>query len=427
MRLVNYRDDVVYCVAEELDLDVESIDFTKDRARQITNFANREIRKAWEFYDWPELDVTEERAFATIYADWKTFLRANGSGQPDILFYIPTVSYYRVKAAAPADPPAGTLPTDTDYFEEVTLDDRYIGYDQGCRRAIGKILGVYPSNPRLNGAGRTRIPFRPSEKGIDVQTALNTVFVRFQIRPSKFTSKIYVAGGQYKKGAVVYFDSKQNPDFDGQCYRATADNNNIDPTNTGYWQLVPMPYILTQYVVYRVAARLAPDKDKKQELYALADEALDQEITSLYAQGIRFPRYSLARPGGSAWPFGLSASWYLGCGYVSTSEVTTLTDTCEDSFGEATIVTPKPGDEGGLSAIPIAQDYVDLVFASAKSGPNAWEFTELTVESTEADPNLLEKIFPTTVAQRTAAGCRVWLNAGPTNNKCSLRWRVKAT
>ena len=71
------------------------------------------------------------------------------NGNPDAVLYLPNTTYYVVLQCALMDPPVGTLPTNTTYWQVLTPVDSYIEYDQPCKRSIGVVSGVYKEDPRL--------------------------------------------------------------------------------------------------------------------------------------------------------------------------------------------------------------------------------------------------------------------------------------
>src|ERR1019366_3150528 len=330
LRVSNFQKDVIYVAASELAIDVESIDFNKDIARQYTSFANRHVKDAWEYWEWPEIDITEERAFRNIWNATKQFVRKASDGKPDQLFYIPSLTYYDVLSTAPSDPPVGTLPTNVTYFvpSDMTQFETYIDLDQPCRRAIGRVMGVYHGNPSLNGSA-PGVPYKPTEKGIFVRTGGPTVFMRYQILRSKFTSEAYDATLAYDSGDIVFFND------DGNCYRALISvPAGSTPTSSAYWALVPLPTTIAQYVALMTAASAAEDRQAKADLKAEAEQSLIREIDKLTEQGQRMPRYKMGN--GRRRTF-YSPGRNCSVPWVCPSSVTTLTDVCEDSGGVQTV------------------------------------------------------------------------------------------
>ncbi len=420
MKRVNYLNDILKPIAYELGIDPE-IDLNNDHAAAWTGFINRYVRQGWEAWNFPELDITEERAFRTIWNSSKQFLRIGTNGQPDELFYIPSLiaglnPYYVVLKTAPSDPSVGTLPTNTTYFQSLTPVDKYISYDQDCRRSIGRVFNVYPFNPRLHGwNGKNRISWHPSEKGLDVHYTGYTVFVRFQIPPSVFTSKQYSSTTTYNKGDIAYDTTT------GDVYRALVTTTN-NPPGSSSWMVVPMPYTLQLYAIYAAASCASEDVYQQQQLMAKAEQALGREVDKLIEQGQRLPTYRLGFH-----RYRHRSEWAEQTCSTTSTPVTTLTDVCQDPWGNVSAQQIVSSIQAGVTAIPQGQDYVDLTFStaitdSAGNPTGNWEPLELFVEYPTDPPP--EKITPWTIVAKTSVGGRIYLNSAPTDGNFNLRWKV---
>jgi hypothetical protein len=336
MRTVPYQ-TVLDGVLRRRGIDPLGDDVTQDDLRGIVQHINKRIRFAWRIWDWPDLRRTEERAYRTIWSADKQFLLSNADGVPDELIWLDDMTYYRVKAnpIISGDPPPGTLPSDTDYFETFTPVDAYISLDQVCRRPIGMVFGIYKGNPRLNGCCSTGYDFRPSDKGIDVLGAGSaSVFISYQLPPSKFSAVPYAHGRLYSTGSIVYFS------VTGECYIALTDSAGILPSQESvWWRKIPFPEIFAQYVIagaYADGLREAVFRNVENAAYiqvgqaaaqmaeAEAQALLEAEIDVYMAQGqvvyYNFRNYY------SRWPrignICVSQPWTGG-------DVTTLTEICE--------------------------------------------------------------------------------------------------
>ena len=435
IRYVNFLSDIVKPIAYEIGIDPEN-DLNKDHVAAWVGFINNYTRIGWEAWDWPEMDITEERAFRSIWNSSKAFLRNNRANLPDECFYIPSLlgglnPYYIVNTAAPIDPPIGTLPTNTTYFTPNTLSDFYIDYDQDCRRAIGRVFGVYNANPWTDPHfyfnARRRGPFwRPSDKGIDVRaTTQYTVWVRFQVRVSKFTWVNYDPTHAYNTADIVFDPTS------GQCFRALSPTTNNPPSNASFWGLIPMPYRLAQYVIYSAASCAAEEGEQQKFLMAKADECLSREIEKMIEEGQKFPTYRTGfrgrRWGWYDWDYEYVMQSTTLTPTGPTTPTTTITDVCQDIQGtpqEETMSTV----EGQVTPIPLGKDYVDVVFNvqkldAAGNPTSAWNFLSLDVEYPTLTPP--GKISIETVTAKTPTGFRVLFNSGPLDANYSLRWRVR--
>jgi hypothetical protein len=267
-----------------------------DTLRAIVEQINSEIHYAWRFWEWPQLELLQERAFRTIWTSTLQFYRLNAEQVQDECYYQQDGNYYRVLYTAPTDPPVGTLPTDTTYFEPIQLTNPYILLDQVNQTPIGEVIEIFASDPRLNTwHDANRVPFQPTEREITCLGSVpNTVFVQFRIVPSEFTGIPFVSGKNYALGAAIYHPAT------GECYRALQANPTGDPTaQPNQWLKVPFPAIFTNYVISAAFAAGLNESDPSEKdgnvlanRRALAGQALNdaqealvQEVNRLQAQG----------------------------------------------------------------------------------------------------------------------------------------------
>ena len=395
MRTVNLRDGILYPVAHLLGID-PALDLNKDHARAWCSFINSRVREGCEAWEWPELEVTEERAYRSIF---------NPNRQVSLneeVFYLPTFSYYQ----AIATPPLGALPTDPLYFEPITLTDYYIELNQAGRRPIDEMFGVWAGNPRTNGAAKMSLWYKPSEKGIDVwPCGGQTVFIRYRIRPSHFTVEEYDPAKTYKRGESVYWT-------DGESHEALQTVTGHSPDEAGYWRKIPMPYILAEFVKYAVAADASDDLNSTQLWRAYAEEAMMQQINRLGEQGQTY-HYRPPRLCGywSYAPLGATGPW-------GTDATTSTLTSANDPYAEEA----ETMFNDGLTQIISGQTFVDVDLSESWTGGAAYSFDELVVKNTVDEPPLL--IFPTLVVDQRADGFRLLLNSAPDSNNYFLKWRI---
>lgn len=292
MRTVNFIDDVVYGVAGLLGID-ETHDLLKDHARAWVRSINTRLRYAWELWDWPELTITEERAFRQV---WHTDVDyTSGQGDNSEVYYIPNDTYYRVIH----NPDAGTLPTDDDYFEPITFSDldRYIAYEQNGKQDIGQIYGVYNGSPRTN---TPTMQWTTSPSGLGLDIGFNTgttIWITYKPRAPKFTSQTYSTTVTYSRGdTVLDLDS-------GDCFTALLPGTNQGVDETSYWLRQEFPYVLSEYVTYAAAADQSDDSPTRDRYLSQADDFLSREIDKLTEQG-EVHRYGPKKP--YRLPLGLS-------------------------------------------------------------------------------------------------------------------------
>jgi hypothetical protein len=416
-----------------LDPDSDSIPYLT--ARAVTRAINRRVRVVWRLWDWPDFTITEERAYRQVWNATTQFYRTNSTtGKPDDVFHIPSVTYYTVNTAATQDPPVGTPPVSgtpavpsldpsgNPYYVATAPLDAYVSFDTICKKSIGRVIGIYKTNPRLDGFKHSGITFRVTEMGIDLfQVSTPTIFVKYLPAPSKFTMVPYVAGKTYNVGDLVFWFST------GETYLSISGGNTQIPSNTAYWRVMPMPEVLAPYVeagAYADCMRESHPVDKDLAQFAAqqaaaaeqeASELLQREIDVLMGMGQRHS-YQQHRPPRRWTRSGLvqTPTWQPGT-------VTTLTDACDKDglYPGITVVTP----QSELGSVPLisGQDYINVVFQTVKANASWW-FSNLDVENT-LDVNPL-KIYWTTVTNRTTTGFTVLLNAAPNTANYVLNWAV---
>jgi hypothetical protein len=338
-----------------------------DTGLSVCEAANGRVSRGWFLWEWPEWTITEERAFRQVWNDSRQFYLAGGQGTPDEVFYIPNVAthslegagYYRVLETAPGNPPLGTPPSNTTFWEKMDTVDTYVAYDQICRRRIGEVLDVYGNNPFVVGPQERRcLEHRPTENGIEICGAggLLTVFVRYLTPAERFTTFPYIPSRAYLRGDIVYLAEQ------GECYQATQVTTNQDPAMaTSYWRRCLFPEVLAQYVKAGTYADILKETDTSDErdpvilqirgqnaarADAEAEEEIGRQINRLQAQGqtyqylpfgvivgqaklrvagglCSFPRYVLQ--GAADSDYGPLAATGTG--------TTTISDQCETEWG----------------------------------------------------------------------------------------------
>lgn len=319
---------------------------SQDMSRSIVDHINDHVEALHQAWDWPEWTITEERAFRQIWNATVQYSRVSSlTGKPDEIFYLGTgfipggefgedFGYYRVKSSEDIaiDPPVGTLPTNTSFFEVMEWVDAYVEYDQPRKRSIGRVTGVYGGNPRLNGCGCGTgggVHFRASEKGIDVRCQGGpTVFVTYLMPLPQYTIIPYVVGKTYVRGDVVF-------DFTtGECFQSVAISTN-PPSDSSVWRRIPFLQKWATIVVEEAFADCLLEFDQggnqdlgaKSTLAAQAKErailAYQARVDELTAQG-QILKWGFCRKKCDGWCE--SIPWTGG-------SVTTLTDEDESDLG----------------------------------------------------------------------------------------------
>lgn len=399
MRSINFRDGVLHPVAHLLGID-PATDLQKDHVAAWVSMVNNRIIEACDYWQWTELEVAEERAFRKL---WKA---TRQDALNDEVYYIPSGAYFK----AIATPPIGTLPTDTNFYEPLTVSSRYFALDTPGRRPIDQVIGVYYGNPDTNCM--MGLPFYPNENGIQLNGySGNTAFLKFKIRPPQFSAVAYDPALTYAKNDIRYFNDN------GECYQAlTAVGTGHTPAEPAYWRKVEMPEFLAPYTRYMVAADASDDITSAQKWMAAAEDSLIRKVNKLLEQGQQH-NYSIRRNSFfHRYPLGTSGFFWSISPPWSETVTSTLTDD-DDPFSEE-INTML---EDGLTPINNGEDFVDVAFASWTGGAN-YSFDELVVQNFIDNPPL--NIFPTILVSKTATGFRYLLNSSPDNANYYLKWRI---
>jgi len=306
LRTVTFR-SVVDSILRRHQINPQGDRFNYDTLRAVTEHINTRVRTAWNFWEWPQLTMLQHRAFRTVWIDTLQFQRVNSESVPDELYYPADGNYYRVKAAAPADPPVGTLPTNTTYFETFALVDRYILLEQANQTPMGEVIAVFDTDPRVSQYHYAhKIPFHPTEREVTT-VCVGTgamVWVVFRLPYSVFTGVPWVQGKAYIRGDLVYYPPS------GECYKALAGTLVSDPppVSNVTWARVPLPEIFSSYVTAGsyadgLSETDAQEKDpvvlqvrntKAQIANAEADTYLQQEVDRLVVEGqvYRYGKFS---------------------------------------------------------------------------------------------------------------------------------------
>jgi hypothetical protein len=276
-----------------------------DIADALVEHINNRVSTICSLWLWPEWVITEERAFRPVWNSTEAYLKVSTTDAlPDEVFYLGAAyvvggefgtgyGYYRVKSTAPADPPIGTVPTNTTYWEAISPVDSFIAYDQRDRRALGQVLAVNSRNPRVpTGSNGGRRKFTPSEKGIDVPGGGASVFVTHKMPCPSYTLTPYVVGKTYTRSNTVFDPAT------GECYQA-IDTTTAAVTDSSHWNWIPFLDVWSDYVSKGAFADSLMEFDQggngdlqakmvlAQYWNQAADDAFQQEVDSLSVQGQR--------------------------------------------------------------------------------------------------------------------------------------------
>lgn len=206
------------------------------------------VTELWEYANWRELDVVEERFYYADYAGGTTY--ATGA----IVYYPTEETYYQALQES-----TGNLPTDTDYWEEATDFETIVDFVQAGKTPIGIVNAVTLEDPRLvpNSA---RVDFVRREDALQVVAVDQvSVWVRFTRREPRITGAAYSAETAYVTGDVVYDATT------GGCYQALQGSTGQAVTAEAYWQLQEIPHFGLNFLIRAGLADLYDSKDQPEK------------------------------------------------------------------------------------------------------------------------------------------------------------------
>lgn len=318
MRTVTYK-EVLRRTATAMGWDPEDVSAGDQAAANV--FIQRRAEFSWEAFPWPELCPVEKRAFRTAWtaatyaartelyhrasrsyyvalvstalepatlagsvyvantAGWAVLASYGGVATSVAATYSATTVYVRgnrvyypatdkVHQMHAATAAAGTAPTDASKWGEVPEFQRTIDYEQAGETAIGEVLGVWASNPRVGTRPRP-IDYDLQDNGVRVHGSDPVVWVKFIRRCPAFSGTtsagppwLYDATATYAAGQQVY-DSAT-----GDFYRSVAGANTGNGlTDTDWWERLLFPRILANYVAQGASADLKGKADGQPEVY----------------------------------------------------------------------------------------------------------------------------------------------------------------
>lgn len=243
MKAIAYR-EILAMVCDGLGWDPENLDaFEFAQAKRAISAA---IEQVYQYAFWPDLTRTEQRTFHPNYDDTEAVaagevryypptdsyyvaLRATTGNEPatltgttwetnlgywalslrsitadeydstvayaqgDVVYDPTTYAFYQAHTATSA----GDDPSDTDFWGAVEPLDPVIPWTRTGLNPMGRIEGVYASDPRIH-RGAERLPWDETNLGVQVrQDDENNPWVRYQLRPPRFTGKTWDADTAY--------------------------------------------------------------------------------------------------------------------------------------------------------------------------------------------------------------------------------------
>lgn len=201
------------------------------------------VRAGWEWTDWPELCVTEERPVRQIYDD-------NFEYHPgDEMYYPNTGKYYRANADTEGDPP----PFGEAWDEAADIEPYMLLATRGATE-IGRVLDIRTRDFR-NDPSAPLVHWRDEGDRIWLISTESPglLWFRYRLPAPRFTRVEYGNATAYAAGDVVYYPTT------GECYVALAATTGNVPTNPTYWRKQDLPLVLSAYASTALAAALQED------------------------------------------------------------------------------------------------------------------------------------------------------------------------
>lgn len=113
----------------------------------------------------------------------------------DLVTYLEDNRVYQCISAGTGNAPGGSS------WGRIEPFDAYVDLLESGFIPLGRVRAVYDSNPRIN-AGASRLVWAMSQRGVEVYTELQTVWVEGLLRPHKFTGAAYDSTAAYTATAA---------------------------------------------------------------------------------------------------------------------------------------------------------------------------------------------------------------------------------
>lgn len=198
-------------------------------------------------------EVNEEYwAVSRLSYSGESFDAATDYGVADVVFYDVTEEFYQMHTNGPA----GTLPTDTDYWGVLTEFDPVLEYEQllaggTAATKIGTVFAVWDRDPEKFKNAR-EYGFQLSGAGVQVPGIMpGTVWIEFRKRVPELKGDAYNSSSAYVAGDQVYFAVEGNPNYPGNFYNcvSAAIAGQSPSTHAAKWELVEIPARFKRYLV----------------------------------------------------------------------------------------------------------------------------------------------------------------------------------
>ena len=234
------------------------------RGALVMDYVQEAVNYAWAFFDWPELNHTEERivlgagfaeggyTYEADYAGTISYIgRAiEGSTFEQAVWRIKRVTTTASGAVLNIDTALNvawndrlTAPYVEDSQNSPATEIPYVPLYTEGKTPIGDVTAVYAANPDTTLVAPLKFSLTADRLLItDTAYTTGTVYISFCQPVPELTIASYDAQTPYAPGDTVYHQPT------GDCYRAILPTTGTAPTNTAYWSRQSIPYFLGDYI-----------------------------------------------------------------------------------------------------------------------------------------------------------------------------------
>ena len=240
------------------------------QSEALVEYTTAALDEAWDFFDWPEIYLTEERTpngstwvsggytYQADYAGTISYLgRApSGSELTDPLWRVKKITT-TIDGGVLSVETAIDIPWTDRFTATYSLDTDnssgeipYILLDQDNLTPIGTILKIYDKQPGPNAVA-TPLKFLTGEDRIYITDPAYTggnVWVKFSLPLPRLTTVPYSASASYAPGDLVFFSTT------GDCYSARQSTTGNPPTDPEHWRRQRIPHFLAEFLKLRAHA-----------------------------------------------------------------------------------------------------------------------------------------------------------------------------
>jgi hypothetical protein len=263
---------ILYSIARRIGLEPigDDANLSLSKTREILEFMDTRLKEAWELYDFLEVTLVEERAFAADYDPTVSY------SQGDIVWDWCSRLYYQ--ALVPTV--GGSVSNSAVWQANVSPYPRTVLWLQPNHTPIGTCFTAWNKNPYTD-PNRTRIPFLLSQNGLEFSLSpiTQTIWLQFRIPYPGIALDQWYNTETYNTGDACYYNM--------DTYLSLIDNNlnNTPPTvSDNNWQQFRIPWVYRSFVEQAafsdtliVAGQNEKAPDQLQQAYQLLSGEYDKQ------------------------------------------------------------------------------------------------------------------------------------------------------